>query len=217
LGDESAIPPEQVLPAALADVGDEVARLRLLRALAAPAVPPGPRPFDSDRPVITFARHRSTRRRLGRQVLFIWEMDVEDRAGRPAATQVVATASVLTSWPPTRSELKAIVSLTETDLVPHVASAADEWRHRATEASRKFVDTRLARERAIQSSIDSRPRADIQPGLFDGRAAHAQAADRVALTDMSDAIAQRITLLESIASADTLSRPRLRLVLLPSR
>jgi superfamily II DNA or RNA helicase len=217
LGDESAMPPEQVLPADLADVTAEVARLRFLRALAAPAALPGRRPFDSDRPVITFARHRSTRQRLGRQVLFIWEMDVEDRAGRPVATQVVATASVLTCWPPTRSELNAIVAFTATDLVPHVESAADEWRHHAITASRRFVDTRLARERAIRSSIDSRPRAGIQPGLFDGRAAHAQAADRAALTDMSDAIAQRITVLESIAGVDAISRPRLRLVLLPSR
>jgi hypothetical protein len=211
------MPPEQVLPADLADVAAEVARLRVLRALAAPAALPGRRPFDSDRPVITFAHHRSTRQRLGRQVLFIWEMDVEDRAGRPVATQVVATASVLTCWPPTRSELNAIIARTATDFVPHVESAADEWRHHAIQASRRFLDTRLTRERAIWSSIDSRPRAGIQPGLFDGRAAHAQAADRAALTDMSDAIAQRITVLESIAGVDAISRPRLRLVLLPSR
>jgi superfamily II DNA or RNA helicase len=216
LGNESAMRPEQVLPADLADVSAELARLRGLRALAAPAALLRLPPVESDRPLITFARHRSTRQRLGRNILFIWEVDVEDRVGRPAATHIVATASILTCWPSTRSELKEIVALTATDLARHVESAADEWRHQATEASRRFVDARLARERAIQSSIDSRPRAGIQPGLFDGRAAHAQAVDRAALTEISEAIAQRIALLESIASVET-SRPRLRLVLLPSR
>jgi hypothetical protein len=150
-------------------------------------------------------------------MLFIWETAVEDRAGRPAATSLVATASVLTGSPSTRSEMKAIVALAATDLVRHVESAADEWRLHVTEAWRRFVDARLLRERAIQSSIDSRPRTGIQPGLFDGRAAHAQAADQAALAEISDAVAQRIAVLDSMARVDTTSRPRLRLVLLPQR
>jgi hypothetical protein len=113
--------------------------------------------------------------------------------------------------------LKSIVALAAIDLARHVESAAEDWRHQAAETSRRFVDTRLARERAIRSSIDSRPRAGIQPGLFDGRTAHAEAAEQAARAEMSDAIAQRIALLESIAGVDTTSRPRLRLVLLPSR
>jgi superfamily II DNA or RNA helicase len=217
LGNESAMPPEQVLPADLADVSAEIARLRTLRALAPPATLPRRPLFESDRPLITFARHRSTRQRLGRTMLFIWEVDAEDRAWRPAAASVVATASVLTGWPSTRSQLKSIVALAAIDLARHVESAAEDWRHQAAETSRRFVDTRLARERAIRSSIDSRPRAGIQPGLFDGRTAHAEAAEQAARAEMSDAIAQRIALLESIAGVDTTSRPRLRLVLLPSR
>ena len=215
LGNESAMPPEQELPAGLADVSAEVAHLRVLRALEAPAALRRP-PVENDRPLITFARRRSTRQRLGRNILFIWDMDVEDRVGRPAASQIVAAASILTCRPSTHSELKAIVALTASDLVRHVESAADEWRRQATKASRRFVEARLARERAIQSSIDSRPAAGIQPGLFDGRAAHAQTADRAALAEMSQAMAQRIAFLESIASVET-SPPRLRLVLLPSR
>jgi superfamily II DNA or RNA helicase len=216
-GSDPASPAEPVLPSGLADVSTEVARLRVLRALSVPVALVRRPPFQSDRPLITFARHRSTRQRLGRRILFIWEVDVEDGVGRPAATQVVTTASVLTSSPSSRSELKAAVGLAATDLVRHVESAADEWRRHAAEAARKFVDTRLARERAIQSSVDSHPRTAIQPGLFDGRAAHAQAAGQAALAEMSEAIAQRISLLESIAGIDTRSRPRLRLVFLPSR
>jgi hypothetical protein len=186
-----------------------------LRALAAPATLGRRPPVESDRPLITFARGRSTRRRLRRQVLFIWEVDVEDRARRPVATCVVATASILTGSPSTRSELKAVVALTAAELVRHVESAAHGWRLQVIEGYRRFVDARIARERAIRASVDSRPRAGIQPGLFDGRAAHAQAADQAALEEMSDAVAQRIALLESVACVETTSPPRLRLVLLP--
>jgi hypothetical protein len=77
------------------------------------------------------------------------------------------------------------------------------------------VATRLARERAIQSWIESRPPASVQPGLFDRRSAHAQAVDLAARAETSDAIAQRIATLESMAEVDASSRPRLRLVLLP--
>jgi superfamily II DNA or RNA helicase len=217
-GSEWAVPPEQVLPAGLADVSAEIARLGVLRALAAPPALPHRPPFEIDRPLMTFARHRSTRQRLGQRMLFIWEVDVEDRVGRPTATCVVATAAALACSPPTRSEpLQTIVAPTATDLIGHVESSAHEWRLQVTEARRGFVDARLARERAIQSSIDSQPQAGIQPGLFDGRAAHTQAADRAALAEMADVVAQRIALLESIACVGTTSRPRLRLILLPQR
>jgi len=215
-GNEPATP-EHVLPSGLADVSAEIARLRLLRALAVPATLRRRPPFESDRPLITFARHRSTRRRLRRQMLFLWEVDVEDRARRPVATCVVATALVLTDSPSTRSELKAVVALRSAELVHCVESAAYGWRLQVIEGCRRFASARIARERGIQSSIDSRPRAGVQPGLFDGRTGHAEAADQAARAEMSDAIAQRIALLESIAGVDTTSRPRLRLVLLPPR
>jgi len=213
-GGESVLSQEQVLPSGLADVSVEVARLRTLRSLAPAALPRRPL-FESERPLITFARHRSTRQRLGRRILFVWEVNIEDGGGRPAATQVVSIASVLTSSPSTRAEQTAIVALAATDPGRHVESAAEEWRRQASEALRRFVDARLARERAIQSSVDSRPRTGTQPGLFDGRATQAQAADQAALAEVSEAIAQRIALLESIAGAGTILR--MRLVLLPSR
>jgi superfamily II DNA/RNA helicase len=213
-GGESVMSQEQVLPSGLADVSGEVARLRILRSLAPAALPRRPL-FESERPLITFARHRSTRQRLGRRILFVWEANIEDGGGRPVATQVVAIASVLTSSPSTRAEQTAIVALAATDPGRHVESAVEEWRRQATEALRRFVDARLARERAIQSSVDSCPGTGTQPGLFDGRATHTQAADQAARAEVSEAIAQRIALLESIAGADSILR--LRLVLLPSR
>jgi hypothetical protein len=151
-------------------------------------------------------------------MLFIWEVEVEDRVGRPTSTSVVATAAALACSPPTSSEpLQTIVAPAATDLIGHVESSAHEWRLQVAEARRGFVDARLARERAIQSSIDSQPRASIQPGLFDGRADRTQAGDRAALEEMADAVAQRIALLESSACVGTTSRPRLRLILLPQR
>jgi hypothetical protein len=117
--------------------------------------------------------------------------------------------------PLTRSDVKRIVSQTETDLAAHVESATEDWRRYVVEVWRKFLTTRLARERSIQSLIDSRPRVGIQPGLFDRRAAHLQTADQASQAETADAISQRIASLESMADVASSGRPRLVLGLLP--
>jgi superfamily II DNA or RNA helicase len=214
-GSEPMAPGDQALPPGLPDVSAEIARLTALRVAATPSRPPSAAPFPDERPLMTSARLRSTRERLGRQALFVWTIDVEERRGRLIASRVVATTASPARPPSTRSELKEVVSQAEAVLAMHAEAASKDWRIQIIDARRRFVDTRLARERAIQRQIESRRRAGIQPGLFDRRAADADAADIAVQAETSDAIAQRIALLESMADIDTNSQPRLRLVLLP--
>jgi superfamily II DNA or RNA helicase len=214
LGSSAAAPPDQAVPEGLPDVAAEIARLQLVRGLAGPARSCR-LPFADDRPLIAAARHRSSRRRLGGRMLLIWEAELRDSCGGPVATHVVGTAVIPTSARWARSELKAIISRATADLVQYAVSASDPWRLRVVEARGRFFDTRLARERSIHSSVDSRPHGEIQPGLFDRRAAHAHAAQLAAHAEMSDAIAQRIARLESIAGLEATGVPRVRLILVP--
>jgi superfamily II DNA or RNA helicase len=214
LGSEAA-PPDHALPPELPDVDAEVARLTEWRALMLAAGDARRTDPDCDRPLITSARLASTRERLGRRILFIWMIDVEDRSGRTVATHVAGSSAFPVSSPLTRSDVKRIVSQAEADLAAKVESTTDDWRRHVVEVRRKFLTTRLARERAIQSLMDSRPRVGIHPGLFDRRAAHTQATDQASQAETADAISRRIASLESMADVASSGRPRLQLVLLP--
>jgi hypothetical protein len=206
---------DQVLPRDLPDVAIEIARLKALRVAAVLAGQSPTAPFENPRPLITSARLRCTRQQLGRQLLLIWTIEIEDGRGRSVATHVVATVAPLARLPSTRSELKEIVAHAEVTLSAHAGSASEGWRTRIAAATRRFVATRLERERSIQSSIDSRPQSSIQPGLFDRRAAYAQAAEHAAQAEASEAIAGRISILESMGNLNVVNRPRLHLVLVP--
>ena len=215
-GSEPTAPAEDALPPGLPDASAEIVRLRVLRAVGlARARQSRPSLSENDRPLMTSARRRSTRERLGRRMLFIWTIDIEERCGRSIATHILAADVLLARAPSTRSELNTILARAEADLAAHADPASRDWRLKITDARHTFVAVRLARERAIQSSVDLRPRVNHQPGLFDRRAAHAQAADRTAQAEISEAIAQRIAYLDSMADVDAAARPQLRLVLLP--
>jgi hypothetical protein len=206
--------PEEMVPQGLADISSELARLQFLRALPDTRVLSLQGALADDRPQMAFARQRPTRLRLGGRLMLIWDLEIEDGLGRPVATLVAGALARLT-WPSNPSELRTIISQATSDLSRHIVLACDEERLRIAEARRAFVEIRLTRERAIRVSVDARPLMGVQPGLFDGRAACAQAAGQAALAEMSEAIAQRAARLESIARIETASRPRLRLVLLP--
>jgi superfamily II DNA or RNA helicase len=214
LGGEAS-PPDHAVPSDVPDVSTEVARLTVLRAMMQPTAAICRIRPDCNGALLTSARLASTRERLGGRLLLIWQIDVEDRSQRTVATHVVATSAYPVRSPLTRSDVKRIVSQAETDLAAHVESATEDWRRYVVEVRHKFLTTRLARERAIQSLTDSRPRVGIQPGLFDRRAAHLQATDQASQAETADAIAQRIASLESMADVASSGRPRLMLGLLP--
>jgi superfamily II DNA or RNA helicase len=206
---------DQMLPSGLPDVSSEIERLKALRVATTLTRQSHPAPLENDRPLMTSARLRSTRQQLGRRMLLIWTIDVEDGCGHSVATQAMATTAFLARQSSTRSELKEIVSRGVAALSECVDVASKDWQRQVADSRRRFVATRLDRERAIQSSLDSRSRSSIQPGLFDRRAAHTEAADRAAHAEASEAIAGRISRLESMAAFGNASRPRLRLILVP--
>jgi superfamily II DNA or RNA helicase len=206
---------DQMLPRDVPDVSVEIARLKALRVAAALTRRSHPASLENDRPLITSARLRSTREQLGRRMLLIWTIDVEDGSGRSIGMHVVATTASLARLPSTRSEMKEILSQGEGVSSACAERASRDWQRQVADGTRRFVATRLDRERTIQSSLDSRSRSSIQPGLFDRRAAHAEAADLAAQAEASEAIAGRIARLESMASPGDASRPRLRLILVP--
>jgi superfamily II DNA/RNA helicase len=215
-GGEPTAPAEDTLPQGLPDVSAEIVRLSVLRGVGRVGARPSRRSLtENDRPLMTSARQRSTRERLGGRMLCIWTIDIEERCGRSIATHLLAADVLLARAPSTRSELNTILARAEADLAVQADPASRDWGLKITDARHRFVAVRLARERAIQSSVDLRPRVNLQPGLFDRRAAHAQAADLTAQAEISEAIAQRIAHLESMAAVDAVARPQLRLILLP--
>jgi superfamily II DNA or RNA helicase len=214
-GSDPTAPADDTLPPDLPDVSAEIVRLRTLRAVGRLRARQSRRSLpENDRPLMTSARRRSTGERRDR-MLFIWTLDIEEHCGRSIATHILAADVLLARAPSTRSELNTILARAEADLAAHAEPASRDWRLKITEARHKFVAVRLARERAILSSVDLRPRVNHQPGLFDRRAAHAQAADLTAQAEISEAIAQRIAHLNSMADVDAAGRPQLRLILLP--
>jgi hypothetical protein len=197
------LPSELALPAGVPDISPEIARLRGQRAVTPAAAASRSSRSRSDRPMLTNARHQATRRHLGGRSLSLWEISVEDRCGRTVAVQVVALVSTPEALQSRPDDLKAAA-----------AQASARWRLAIAEDRRAFVESRLARERAIAASINARPRAGVQPGLFDHRAAGAHAAVQAAQAAMSEAITGRVAQLESRLAGDAI-QPRLRLVLLP--
>jgi len=196
------------------DGGVEAHRLRAERAVA--DVRNGtlsPRASESDT-LATMARKTSTRLRLGATVLLIWEVLLEDGCGRHVCSEMTGTAVTLTrhlSRPLDRMSIERLLASTTAgarDLV-EAGTAQRLASIRATVSS--FITTRQVRERLIASAP---PLAAYQPGLFDGRASHARAAQRDAHQQIVAATGQQLAILER-RSVIRMSPPQLRLVLFP--
>ena len=202
----------------------EAARLGAERALAS-SVHGGSaeaRPGDG-RPLATFASSTSMRTRLGTRVLLVWEMTVEDECGRRVASRAIAAAVALRRLPAARADVQWIESIATSvtaDFMAHIEAASAPWRMQTIATVRSFVAARVARERAMAAAVDDvndvdgGPARGFQPGMFDRRGHHAQAAVRAAHEHAADAIAKRLAMLEHRAVLSTLP-PALRLVLVP--
>ena len=182
-------------------------------------VAPGPRTSihvwpNDEGPLATIVRNTTTRTRLGARVLLIWEVAVEDGCGRRTCSRAVATAISLTRLPRERADAVWIDGLVEwvtPDVLAQIEGASTFWRTRAIAAVRSFIATRVAREHDVAAAV---PPAAFQPGLFDRRGHHAQAAARAVQQQMADSSARRMVLLERRAALSILP-PALRLVLIP--
>ncbi len=215
---ERETPPEPSLASYEADGQAEAARLAGRRAFSSvvhdrswPARSGGPRPLA------TVARNSSTRARLGMRILLIWDVAIEDGCGRLVASQALATAVSMTRLPAGRADVQWIDSVAghvTATFMNEIEAATASWRTRTLASVRSFVEARVAREHAVAALLDTAVATAFQPGMFDRRGHHAQAAARTAREHTAGAIAKRLAMLERRAVLATLP-PVLRLVLIP--
>ena len=211
-----------------ADGVAQAAGLGAERALATGrSGPPRARPrsarLEDGGALATVVRNTSTRTRLGTRVLLVWEVAVEDGCGQRVASRAIAAAVSLTRIPIAQADVRwidTVVPSVTTDLIAHLETVSTPWRTRAIAGVRSFVAARMARERAVAAAVAAAPGSDsraptaFQPGLFDRRGHHAQAAARAAHEQTADALARRMAILERRAVLSILP-PVLRLVLVP--
>ncbi len=170
--------------------------------------------YEGSGPFVAVARNTRTRVCLCSRILLIFETSIEDGCGRCVLSQPIAAAVTLASRPSSRfskrwtDEVLAAVAPEAAALV-HAAAAPD--RAGAASAVSAFIATRAAREREIAISLAPAP---FQPGLFDRRMHHAQAAAKAAQQELADAGARKLAVLERQAAL-SVPFPALRLVLIP--
>jgi hypothetical protein len=167
-----------------------------------------------DGPLAAIARNAMTRARLGLRVLLIWELAVEDGGGRCVFSSPIAAAISLTRAPVVRADprwVDGLIRSASAIVLPEDDALSLDRRSRAISSVQSFIAARIARERDIAAIAAP---AAFQPGLFDRRAHHADAAARAARQEMANAGAIRVAMLEQRAGVSILP-PVLRLVLIP--
>ena len=165
---------------------------------------------------VTTARLRNTRTRLGRRMIAMVRLEHEDGQGRISVWTLVPLAIALTHLQRRldREEIKGLLRSIVADVRTPVADRASFEHHEAETLARIFVETRLARERAIVQAMLTSPLPQLQPGLFDRRAEHVHLIDRAAITDAADEAGRRIGAYER-AAALVARPPRVVLVMVP--
>jgi superfamily II DNA or RNA helicase len=156
-------------------------------------------------PCLAAARLRTTRARLGRRTLMIWQATAEDGCSRRIGSMVVGITA--DAW--NADGLHAVRNYVE-----HVVRP---WREAVTDLHRAFTDGRLARERGIGAERlhEGPASADLlQPGLFDRRAERARLALRTASRLAAEDRSQRLRSIEC-ARCVLFPPPQLVLVLTP--
>jgi len=165
-------------------------------------------------PLATRIRNAETRRRLGARIVAIWETGVEDAYGRRISSQLIAVSMAPTRQPqdPTDREwLERLLTAVAPESLRLIGAAAAGDEADVMSSVSSFIAARIARERSINAALAP---AAYQPGLFDRRAHHAQAAMRVAQEQLAEAGIKRVAGLERRAVLSVLP-PALRLVLVP--
>jgi hypothetical protein len=159
-------------------------------------------------------RNPTTRMRLGARVLLIWEVTVEDGCGHCVFSNPIAISISLRRLPRARADgrwVESVLTAVTTDALAAIESVLAPRRDRAISTVRAFVAARVAREHDVSATVSP---AAFQPGLFDRRVHHAQAAARAMQQQLSAASARRLAILEQRAAFSVLP-PAPRLVLTP--
>ena len=144
----------------------------------------------------------------------IWETAVEDGFGRRISSQLIALSVALKRqppWPRDRQWLERLLAAIAPESLRLIGAAAAGDDADAMSSVSSFITARMARERLISAALAP---AAYQPGLFDRRAHHAQAAMRAAQEHIAEAGIRRLAGLERRAALSVLP-PTLRLVLVP--
>jgi hypothetical protein len=113
-----------------------------------------------------------------------------------------------------QSESRRILRSIAAQLQASARAAAGVESHDIATVARTLAEVRVTRERAIAQVLLEHSPADVQPGLFDRRAEHADLIDRAVINDASTDVAGRLVACERAAVVTTRA-PRLVLVLLP--
>lgn len=150
-------------------------RLALARRLAPSAVSTarGASPVIERHALVTFAKRRALRSRLGSAALIVFRAVLADKGGRLVACHLTPMRLQLTNgarW--SLQQLEELGPLLKNDHASH------NWLDSSLAVHSAFWRTRHARASAI-ADLGERPAFDeLQPGLFDLRAEHAWAAEQ---------------------------------------
>lgn len=207
----------ELLTVSLADEArNEAARIAAARMLSAEKADRVLGSLEAAGTWVATARVRTTRARLRSRVIAILRVDHEDGQGRTSHSMLVALAVTVPRLRrrPGRTEVRRILRLIEATLQSASSEAAALVSLDVAAFARTLAEVRSTRERAILQVLLQSSRHDLQPGLFDRRAEHADLIDRAGIHDAAADQAVRLAACER-AAAVTARTPRLLLVLLP--
>jgi hypothetical protein len=195
----------------------EVQRLSAARALWRDGDERALAQLEGSAPWLMLGNRASLTRRLGRRVVFVWRIALEDASGRPVESQLVPIMIDVTHAPP-KAQLRAWIRALAREPFPSTALGAARharnWQADAESVSKAFTAARSSREREIAAEGAAAERDLSQPGLFDRRADRVRQAQMQASALSEQAASER---LRAIADAGTLTvhPAQLMLVLVP--
>ena len=165
---------------------------------------------------IATARVRTTRVRLRSRVIALLRVDYEDGQGRTSHWTLVPLAVTVPRLRRrlSHAEVRRILRSIEAHLQAASSTAAGHESLDIAAFARTLAEVRMTRERAIAQVLLQNSRSDLQPGLFDRRAEHADLIGRAGIDDAAADQAGRLAACERTAVI-TARTPRLVLVLLP--
>ena len=116
-------------------------------------------------PLVTFAKRRAIRARLGSQVLTVFLSVLIDEGGQPVAYDLIPAQVRLRHHEPVSfQQLETLGELLTGD------RGYNAWLASSLAVHTAFWEMRLARERSIADGREPTALAEMQPGLFDLRA-----------------------------------------------
>jgi len=132
---------------------------------------------EAEGPWIAVARRRRIRRALGRRLLLVWRLAVEDASGAPVESRLVAVTLDLSQavrGQLGRQRIEAIVRAVEPQSRGQIEADGRDWREAVDAVLGSFTSMRTTRERAMAVAAVTDDAGAFQPGLFDRRAERAR-------------------------------------------